>query len=66
MIVKETDFRILELIEGLEYSFRVYAQNDAGMSRMSDESKATMAVSPVGKGGHFGNCSVAPILKNPK
>lgn len=49
VLVKETDYRILDLIEGLEYSFRVYAQNDAGFSRMSDESKPTMAVSPVGK-----------------
>lgn len=49
MLVKETEYRILELIEGLEYSFRVYAQNDAGFSRMSDESKPTMAVSPVGE-----------------
>lgn len=49
MLVKENEFRILELIEGLEYSFRVYAQNDAGFSRMSDESKPAMAVSPVGE-----------------
>lgn len=49
VLIKEMDYRILELIEGLEYSFRVYAQNDAGFSRMSDESKTTMAVSPVGK-----------------
>lgn len=49
VLVKETDYRILELIEGLEYYFRVYAQNDAGFSRMSDESKLTMAVSPVGE-----------------
>ena len=47
VLIKETEYRILELIEGLEYSFRVYAQNDAGFSRMSDESKPTMAVSPV-------------------
>lgn len=44
-----TDYRILGLIEGLEYQFRVYAQNDAGFSRKSDESNTTMAVSPVGK-----------------
>lgn len=49
MLVKETEYRILGLIEGLEYSFRVYAQNDAGFSRIGDESKPTMAVSPVGK-----------------
>ncbi|KAK5889762.1 hypothetical protein CesoFtcFv8_013349 [Champsocephalus esox] len=47
VLVKETDYRILELIEGLEYSFRIYAQNDAGCSRMSDHSKLNMAVSPV-------------------
>lgn len=49
VLIKENDYRILELIEGLEYSFRVYAQNDAGFSRMGDESKPTMAVSPVGE-----------------
>lgn len=49
MLIKETEYRILGLIEGLEYSFRVYAQNDAGFSRIGDESKPTMAVSPVGK-----------------
>lgn len=49
VLIKETDFRILELIEGLEYSFKVYAKNDAGLSRGSDESKSTMAVSPVGE-----------------
>ncbi|CAF92417.1 unnamed protein product, partial [Tetraodon nigroviridis] len=47
MLIKETEYRILGLIEGLEYSFRVYAQNDAGFSRIGDESKPTMAVSPV-------------------
>ncbi|XP_061656401.1 titin-like isoform X2 [Syngnathoides biaculeatus] len=46
-LIRETEYRISDLIEGLEYSFRVYAQNDAGCSRMSDESKPTMAVSPV-------------------
>uniref|UniRef100_A0A7N8Y5C1 Titin n=1 Tax=Mastacembelus armatus TaxID=205130 RepID=A0A7N8Y5C1_9TELE len=37
VLIKETEYRILELIEGLEYSFRVYAQNDAGFGRVSDE-----------------------------
>lgn len=49
VLILETDYRIPGLIEGLEYSFRVYAKNDAGLSRMSDESKLTMAVSPVGE-----------------
>lgn len=49
VLIKETEYRILELVEGLEYSFRVYSQNDAGFSRMSDESRPTMAVSPVGE-----------------
>lgn len=49
ILVKEREFRVLGLIEGLEYQFRVYAQNDSGHSRMSDVSKLNMAVSPVGK-----------------
>uniref|UniRef100_A0A4W5NY67 Uncharacterized protein n=1 Tax=Hucho hucho TaxID=62062 RepID=A0A4W5NY67_9TELE len=46
---EETDYRILGHLEELEYQFRVFAQNDAGFSRKSDESNTTMAVSPVGK-----------------
>lgn len=49
ILVTAKEYRIIGLIEGLQYQFRVYAQNDAGHSRMSDESKPTMAVSPVGK-----------------
>lgn len=49
VLVKKREYRILGLIEGLEYQFRVYAQNDAGYSRMSDANKPIMAVSPVGK-----------------
>jgi len=49
VLVKEREYRVLGLIEGLEYQFRVYAQNDAGYSRMGDASKPIMAVSPVGK-----------------
>lgn len=49
VLVKEKEFRVHGLIEGLEYQFRVYAQNDSGYSRMSDVSKLNMAVSPVGK-----------------
>lgn len=48
-LVKDRELRVLGLIEGLEYQFRVYAQNDSGYSRMSDASKLNMAVSPVGK-----------------
>ena len=49
VLITERDYRILGLIEGLEYQFRVYAKNDSGLSRFSDESNYTMAVSPVGK-----------------
>lgn len=49
VLVTAREYRIIGLIEGLQYQFRVYAQNDAGYSRMSDESKPNMAVSPVGE-----------------
>lgn len=49
ILVKNTEFRVIELIEGLQYQFRVYAQNDAGHSRTSDVSNLNTAVSPVGK-----------------
>uniref|UniRef100_A0A3B3QBP0 Titin n=1 Tax=Paramormyrops kingsleyae TaxID=1676925 RepID=A0A3B3QBP0_9TELE len=41
------EYRIIGLIEGLEYQFKVFAQNNAGMSPASETSKHTLAISPV-------------------
>ncbi|MFT7799600.1 titin-like isoform X1, partial [Arapaima gigas] len=48
-VISGRDYRIIGLIEGLEYQFRVYAQNNAGLSTASETSKHTLAISPVGK-----------------
>lgn len=36
-------------MEGLEYQFRVYAMNSAGLSKGSEASKGAVAQNPVGK-----------------
>lgn len=43
------EYRITGLMDGLDYQFRVYAENSAGLSAPSDPSKFTLAVSPVGE-----------------
>lgn len=48
-VISGREYRAIGLIEGLEYSFRVYAQNNAGMSTVSEQSKHKLAISPVGK-----------------
>jgi len=48
-VISGREYRAIGLIEGLEYSFRVYAQNNAGMSPVSEQSKHKLAISPVGK-----------------
>lgn len=48
-IISNKEYRITGLIEGLEYSFRVYAENKAGLSPVSEQSKHALAISPVGK-----------------
>lgn len=37
------------LVEGLEYQFRVYAMNSAGLSKASEASKGAVAQDPVGE-----------------
>lgn len=48
-IISNREYRIIGLIEGLEYSFRVYAENNAGLSSVSEQSKHALAISPVGE-----------------
>lgn len=48
-IITKREYRIIGLMEGLEYSFRVYAENNAGLSPVSEQSKHALAISPVGK-----------------
>lgn len=48
-IISNREYRIMGLIEGLEYSFRVYAENNAGLSPVSEQSKHALAISPVGE-----------------
>lgn len=47
--ISNREYRITGLMEGLDYQFRVYAENSAGLSSASDPSKFTLAVSPVGE-----------------
>lgn len=49
IIISNREYRIIGLIEGLEYSFRVYAENNAGLSHVSEQSKHVLAISPVGE-----------------
>uniref|UniRef100_A0A3Q2R3F5 Titin n=1 Tax=Fundulus heteroclitus TaxID=8078 RepID=A0A3Q2R3F5_FUNHE len=48
-LISNKEYRIIGLLEGLEYSFRVYAENNAGLSPVSEQSKHALAISPVGK-----------------
>lgn len=45
----ERHFKVSSLIEGLEYQFRVYAMNIAGLSKASEASRPMLALNPVGK-----------------
>uniref|UniRef100_A0A3Q4HDV3 Titin n=1 Tax=Neolamprologus brichardi TaxID=32507 RepID=A0A3Q4HDV3_NEOBR len=45
--ISNREYRIIGLVEGLEYSFRVYAENNAGFSPCSEQSKHALAISPV-------------------
>lgn len=48
-LISNREYRITGLLEGLDYQFQVYAENTAGLSRASEPSKFTLAVSPVGE-----------------
>lgn len=52
----ECHHKVSNLIEGLEYQFRVYAMNIAGLSKASEASRPVLALNPVGKE----HCSVGP------
>uniref|UniRef100_A0A8D2JDF7 Titin n=1 Tax=Varanus komodoensis TaxID=61221 RepID=A0A8D2JDF7_VARKO len=45
----ECDYKVTGLVEGLEYQFRIYALNAAGLSKASEASRAVLAQNPVGK-----------------
>lgn len=45
----ECYYKVEGLVEGLEYQFRVYAMNSAGLSKASEASKRAVAQNPVGK-----------------
>uniref|UniRef100_A0A671KGV4 Titin n=1 Tax=Sinocyclocheilus anshuiensis TaxID=1608454 RepID=A0A671KGV4_9TELE len=44
----ECYYKVEGLVEGLEYQFRVYAMNSAGLSKASEASKRAVAQNPVG------------------
>lgn len=46
----ECHYKVSNLIEGLEYQFRVYAMNIAGLSKASEASRPVVALNPVGEG----------------
>lgn len=45
----ECYYRAETVVEGLEYQFRVYAMNSAGLSKASEASKGAVAQNPVGE-----------------
>lgn len=45
----ECHYKVSSLIEGLEYQFRVYAMNLAGLSKASEASRPVVALNPVGE-----------------
>lgn len=45
----DCQYKVSNLIEGLEYQFRVYAMNLAGLSKASEASRPVVALNPVGK-----------------
>lgn len=47
----ECYYKVEGLVEGLEYQFRVYAMNSAGLSKASEASKGAVAQNPVGEFG---------------
>lgn len=61
-IISNREYRIIGLLEGLEYSFRVYAENNAGLSIVSEQSKHARAISPVGKYTVFKICFIKICL----
>lgn len=47
--VRSTEYPCVGLIEGLEYTFRIYALNRAGASKPSKPTEFVTARAPVGK-----------------
>jgi len=45
----ECNYKVMGLVEGLEYQFRTYALNVAGVSKASEASRPVVAQNPVGR-----------------
>ncbi|XP_066264227.1 titin-like [Branchiostoma lanceolatum] len=62
-LVQEMEYMVLDLEEGLEYSFRVCALNKAGRGKASPQTKPTVAQDPLGKPGSPVNAEVVDTTR---
>ncbi|KAI8488689.1 Titin-like, partial [Branchiostoma belcheri] len=62
-LVQEMEYMVLDLEEGLEYSFRVCAVNMAGRGKASPQTMPTVAQDPLGKPGSPVNAEVVDTTR---